>query len=104
MTVLIFKAFYETYRNCILRTVHSIKIPQQIMQVYSSHFRCSVDLSALKRDFTHDLWVSLEDGAGRLHLLVSVSGVSDIDPIHDLASISPRELEPDVEASMATKK
>ena len=66
--------------------------------------RCSVDLSALKRDFTHDLWVSLEDGAGRLHLLVSVSGLSDLDPIHDLAALRPREVEADIERSMTLKK
>ena len=30
---------------------------------------------------THDLWLSLEGGAGRLHLLVTISGLAKFDDV-----------------------
>ena len=49
-------------------------------------FRCSLDLSTYTRDRTHDVWVDLEDGAGKLHLLISISGLTTFEPIQDLAN------------------
>lgn len=48
----------------------------EAMTKFVQFFRCSVDLSVLTRDFSHDIWRELEDGAGRLHLLISVSGLT----------------------------
>ena len=36
--------------------------------------RCSVDLSSLERETTHQVWLNLEDGAGKLFLLITISG------------------------------
>ena len=36
--------------------------------------RTSLDLSGLKRETTHQIWLNLEDGAGKLFLLVTISG------------------------------
>ena len=47
-----------------------------------------MDLSGLERDRTHDLWVDLEDGSGQLHLLVSISGLTRVEPILDLSSFA----------------
>ena len=39
-----------------------------------SLFRCSLDLSTLEPEQTHELWLELEDGAGKIFLLVTISG------------------------------
>ncbi len=36
-----------------------------------------MNLLHLRRDRTHDLWLDLEEGAGQLHLLVTVSGLAN---------------------------
>ena len=36
--------------------------------------RSSLDLSLLKRETTHQVWLNLEDGAGKLFLLLTISG------------------------------
>ena len=36
--------------------------------------RCSIDLSKLEHEETHDTWVELEDGAGKVHLLLTITG------------------------------
>ena len=36
--------------------------------------RCSIDLSKLEHEETHDKWFELEDGAGRIHLLLTITG------------------------------
>ena len=36
--------------------------------------RTSLDLSGLQREKTHQIWLNLEDGAGKLFLLVTISG------------------------------
>jgi hypothetical protein len=36
--------------------------------------RCSIDVSQLKGEKTHDMWLELECGYGSLHLLITVSG------------------------------
>ncbi len=57
------------------------KCNENLIGVLSQFFRCSLDLSNLKRDFSHDLWLELEDGAGKLHLLVTVSALSHFEAI-----------------------
>ena len=36
--------------------------------------RCSVDLSKLEHEVTHKLWVDLEEGDGKLFMLLTISG------------------------------
>jgi hypothetical protein len=43
----------------------------------SVFFRCSLDLSTLEPEKTHELWLDLEDGAGKIFLLVTISGKSE---------------------------
>ena len=53
-----------------------------------SLFRCSIDLSTLEHEETHDKWVDLEDGAGKIHLLFTITGrrSSDLLSIPDLTN------------------
>ena len=48
--------------------------------------RCSIDLSKLEHEETHDIWVELEDGAGKIHLLLTITGrrSSELLSIQDL--------------------
>lgn len=47
--------------------------------------RCSVDLSKLERETTHQLWVDLIEGTGKLFLLLTISGLTNVTaPIADL--------------------
>ena len=47
--------------------------------------RCSVDLSKLEHEKTHQLWVDLEEGTGKLFLLLTISGRANFEaPITDL--------------------
>ncbi len=39
--------------------------------------RCSVDVSSLRPDSTQDVWLDLQEGSGRIHLLLTLSGFSD---------------------------
>ncbi|TRY76651.1 hypothetical protein TCAL_04074 [Tigriopus californicus] len=48
--------------------------------------RCAVDLSHFAKDCTHDNWYDLEDGSGKIHLLISISGLTQAHPIIDLAN------------------
>ena len=41
---------------------------------WSNFFRCSIDLSKLEHEETHDKWFELEDGAGKIHLLLTITG------------------------------
>ena len=59
----------------------SIRILGMIFVPPLSIHRCSLDLSTLKRDVTHDLWLDLEGGAGRLHVLITISGLAQFDDI-----------------------
>ncbi|CAH2005814.1 unnamed protein product [Acanthoscelides obtectus] len=36
--------------------------------------RCVINLAQLERERTHSIWQELEDGAGSLHLLLTISG------------------------------
>lgn len=57
--------------------------------------RCLIDLSQLERETTHSLWQELEDGAGTLHLLLTISGTTASETISDLSTheANPRERE-----------
>ena len=50
-------------------------------QRFPPRFSCSLDLSSLKSDLTHDLWLDLEGGAGRIHVLLTISGLAQFDSV-----------------------
>lgn len=52
-----------------------------------------IDLSKLERERTLSLWQNLEDGAGSLHLLLTISGTTASETISDLTTYeeNPRE-------------
>ena len=47
-----------------------------------------IDLSALERETTHTIEKPLEDGAGTIKLLVTISGTSGHETISDLSSFA----------------
>ncbi|CAG9813193.1 unnamed protein product [Phaedon cochleariae] len=55
--------------------------------------RCTINLSALERERTHSIWQELEEGAGSLHLLLTISGTTASETISDLSTYeeNPRE-------------
>ncbi|KAJ8960224.1 hypothetical protein NQ318_003949 [Aromia moschata] len=55
--------------------------------------RCVINLSELDREKTYGLWQELEDGAGSLHLLLTISGTTASETISDLTTYedNPRE-------------
>jgi len=50
-------------------------------------------LAKFEREKTHRFWQELEDGAGSLHLLLTISGTTSSETISDLSSYeeNPRE-------------
>ncbi|XP_046972709.1 multiple C2 and transmembrane domain-containing protein isoform X7 [Vanessa cardui] len=57
--------------------------------------RCTIDLSTLEREKTHNIWQDLEDGNGQIFLLLTISGTTQSETITDLASYreNPRDVE-----------
>ncbi|XP_061384794.1 multiple C2 and transmembrane domain-containing protein isoform X2 [Danaus plexippus] len=57
--------------------------------------RCTIDLSTLEREKTHNIWRELEDGNGQIFLLLTISGTTQSETITDLASYreNPRDIE-----------
>lgn len=57
--------------------------------------RCVLDLVKFERERTHSLWQDLEDGAGSLHLLLTISGTTASETISDLTTYedNPKERE-----------
>ncbi|XP_028170573.1 multiple C2 and transmembrane domain-containing protein isoform X4 [Ostrinia furnacalis] len=57
--------------------------------------RCTIDLSKLEREITHNIWQDLEDGNGQIFLLLTISGTTQSETITDLASYreNPRDIE-----------
>ncbi|XP_076679201.1 multiple C2 domain and transmembrane region protein isoform X5 [Andrena cerasifolii] len=57
--------------------------------------RATIDLATLERETTHRLWRDLEDGAGNIFLLLTISGTTASETISDLAAHeeTPRERE-----------
>ncbi|XP_056638791.1 multiple C2 and transmembrane domain-containing protein isoform X6 [Diorhabda sublineata] len=55
--------------------------------------RCVLDLTTYEREKTHNIWQELEDGAGSLHLLLTISGTTASETISDLTTYedNPRE-------------
>lgn len=47
--------------------------------------RTLIDLAGLERETTHRLWRDLEDGAGSIFLLLTISGTTASETISDLA-------------------
>ncbi|CAG4966067.1 unnamed protein product [Colias eurytheme] len=56
--------------------------------------RCTIDLSKLEREKTHNIWKDLEDGNGQIFLLLTISGTTQSETITDLASYreNPRDI------------
>lgn len=57
--------------------------------------RCIIDLSRLEREKTHRIWQDLEEGAGSIFLLLTISGTTASETISDLTTYeeNPREHE-----------
>lgn len=57
--------------------------------------RCTIDLSKLEREKTHNIWQDLEDGNGQIFLLLTISGTTQSETITDLSSYreNPRDIE-----------
>ncbi|XP_072160586.1 multiple C2 and transmembrane domain-containing protein isoform X2 [Bemisia tabaci] len=57
--------------------------------------KCSIDLSQLEREKTHKIKKDLEDGAGSIQLLLTISGTTASETISDLTTyeVNPREKE-----------
>ncbi|CAH0403418.1 unnamed protein product [Chilo suppressalis] len=57
--------------------------------------RCTIDLSKLEREKTHNIWQDLEDGNGQIFLLLTISGTTQSETITDLGSYreNPRDRE-----------
>ncbi|XP_072389196.1 multiple C2 and transmembrane domain-containing protein isoform X2 [Diabrotica undecimpunctata] len=55
--------------------------------------RCVIDLTNFEREKTHSIWKELEEGAGSLHLLLTISGTTASETISDLTTYedNPRE-------------
>ncbi|XP_014300142.1 multiple C2 and transmembrane domain-containing protein isoform X2 [Microplitis demolitor] len=55
--------------------------------------RTTIDLAGMERETTHRIWKELEDGAGSIFLLLTISGTTASETISDLAAHeeSPRE-------------
>jgi hypothetical protein len=58
-------------------------------------YRCIIDLSRLEREKTHRIWQDLEEGAGSIFLLLTISGTTASETISDLTTYeeNPRERE-----------
>ena len=50
--------------------------------------RASIDLTGLKREVTHSMTQPLEDGAGTINLLLTISGTTGSETISDLSTFS----------------
>ncbi|XP_034940363.1 multiple C2 and transmembrane domain-containing protein isoform X2 [Chelonus insularis] len=48
--------------------------------------RTTIDLASLERETTHRIWKELEDGAGSIFLLLTISGTTASETISDLAA------------------
>ncbi|XP_064609084.1 LOW QUALITY PROTEIN: multiple C2 and transmembrane domain-containing protein 1-like [Liolophura sinensis] len=55
--------------------------------------RATIDLQNLEKEVTHTLEVELEDGAGIVKLLVTISGTTDSETSSDLANFTPNPKE-----------
>jgi hypothetical protein len=55
--------------------------------------RTVIDISKLERERTHRIWQELEDGAGAIFLLLTISGTTSSETISDLSAYeeNPRE-------------
>lgn len=58
-------------------------------------FRCVIDLSTLERECTHGLWKELDDGAGSLYILLTISGTTASETISDLTTYEESSKEKD---------
>ena len=58
--------------------------------------RCTLDLSTYRHEETHELWVDLEGGAGKLHILLTITGRSSPELLN-LTDLSNVRLEDEAE-------
>ncbi|XP_028968713.1 multiple C2 and transmembrane domain-containing protein 1 [Galendromus occidentalis] len=61
--------------------------------------RCSIDLKSLEPETTHPIWQELENGAGRIFLLITISGTQGSSSVSDLATYEPSAAQRDAIAS-----
>lgn len=52
-----------------------------------------IDLTKYEREITHSIWQELDDGAGSLHFLLTISGTTASETISDLSSHEDNERE-----------
>ncbi|XP_022252034.1 multiple C2 and transmembrane domain-containing protein 1-like, partial [Limulus polyphemus] len=57
--------------------------------------RCTIDLNTLEKETTHRIWKNLEDGAGSIFFLLTISGTQGTETISDLSAciVDPNERE-----------
>ncbi|KAK9707893.1 Plant phosphoribosyltransferase C-terminal [Popillia japonica] len=58
--------------------------------------RTSIDLSQLEREKTHSIWAKLEDAAGTLNLLLTISGTTASETISDLTTYEDNPMEKEI--------
>ncbi len=46
--------------------------------------RCSIELDSLQMELTHERWFELEDGAGSVLILLSITGTVGADAVSDM--------------------
>ncbi|OQR66820.1 multiple C2 and transmembrane domain-containing protein 1-like, partial [Tropilaelaps mercedesae] len=64
--------------------------------------RCSIDLRALETETTHPIWQELENGAGQIFLLITISGTQASSAVSDLAGYEPVHNEENLVANKYT--
>lgn len=76
-----------------LHTYLILALPISLYYNFYKFFRCSIDLSHLEREKTHRIKQDLEDGAGTIFLLLTISGTTASETISDLTTYeeNPRE-------------
>ena len=74
-----FTRFYWSFHNNILFGWEHLYVFSMYWLIYNTHFtvsclfRASVDLSLLAWDVSHELWLTMEEGQGNIHVLITVS-------------------------------
>jgi hypothetical protein len=77
------KLWFTTNVIISLWAGNQLFILQRIFTIFSI-VRCSIDLSEIEREITHQRSFALEDGAGSIMLLLSITGTTSSDTVVDL--------------------
>nr|CAD7264653.1 unnamed protein product [Timema shepardi] len=96
-----FRLGNEKYKSKVIyKTLNPSWLEQFDLHLYddqtakrSNVSRCSIDLTKLEREKTHRIWQELEEGAGSIFLLLTISGTTASETISDLTTYeeNPRE-------------